>query len=104
MTVRAPAELPNEKPVGPARQYSTAKIPSHGIQALTLEEQATEVMDRVEDELTHKCNIDHVRDRHGNSPYKGRSHGFRLCNTKESRDTTNVENSAAPLKAAQSGW
>ena len=96
--VCAPSELPFERPIGPTRKYCTRSIAQKGVQSMTLEEQAAEVMSRIEGELISKYHLDHVVGKHGRSPYRVRADGFKLKITECNNSNSNAEDAAAFLR------
>ena len=56
-------------------------------------------MNRIEDELIHKCHLEHVSDWQGNSPYRGRSQGFKLQRMKRDSNISLRANSSNVFKS-----
>ena len=67
-----PSVLPECRPIGPHNELQNYTVPWHS----TLEEHASLVTQRIEDELIKKFHVDHVLNEKRRSPYRGRAEGL----------------------------
>ena len=95
MVAQCPADFPEERPIGPCRQYSKGQVSL----ARNVDEHADALISRIEEELICKYHLEHVRNHNGCSPYEGRSQGFKLKKLQADRTIKAVDDPSAVLKA-----
>ena len=97
-----PTSFPQERLIGRSNEYKMnckwedLRNPWN----LPLDDHAAMIMDRIENELLYKINVDHVYDHRGTSPYRGRSEGFNIRKQKApSLVKPNTIKKSYPVKA-----